>query len=123
MNQVLNGKEIAARVLGSTGGAAAKGAFKVDAVNFMWVDMYLRDKAIRNKINTFREGIQRATQYPISRDELRIMFERVSKGRRNIRSAATNCELCSIQLLQELHKSVWNGSLRTLRRLKIEPDR
>ena len=80
MDTTLNGSEKAARVLGNTGGAAVKMAFKIDTINFSWVDAYLRDKAIRNKIQALRDDIQKALKSLINRDELKTMFTSALAG-------------------------------------------
>lgn len=75
MSEILNGSEIASRVLGSTSGAYAKKLFKIDTVNFSWIDGYLRDAALRNKIQVLRENIQKVQASPIHKDELKAMFK------------------------------------------------
>ncbi|MCX5841127.1 MAG: hypothetical protein NTY16_06700 [Deltaproteobacteria bacterium] len=80
MNEILSGSERAAWVLGNTGGAAVKMAFRIDTINFSWVDAYLRDKAIRNKIQALQGDIQTALKSPINRDELKSMFTSALAG-------------------------------------------
>jgi len=74
MSEMLSGSEKAAMVLGNTGGAAVKIAFKIDTVKFSWIDAYLQDRAIRNKIQAMRDDIQKTMKSPIDIEELRIMF-------------------------------------------------
>lgn len=74
MNDLLSGSEKASRVLGSAGGAAVKMAFKIDTIRFSWVDAYLRDKALRNRIKALREEMDAVMKSPIHRDELMALF-------------------------------------------------
>ena len=66
---------MAARVLGNTGGAAVKKAFKIDTIKFSWIDKFLHDRAARNKIQALREKIKQIQNSPVHRDELRAVFD------------------------------------------------
>jgi hypothetical protein len=69
------GDEIGSRVLNSAGGAYVKRYFDIDCVSFSWVDLYLRDAALRKKIQTLRDNVQKSQMSPIHKNELRAMFE------------------------------------------------
>jgi len=96
MSEILNGSEIASRVLGSTGGAAAKHLFKIDTSKFAWVESYLRDEALRNKSQALREDIQKVQASPIHRDELKEQFT----------SALSSIRNAHLQWLVEMLRSV-----------------
>lgn len=101
MNEILSGSEKAARVLGNTGGASVKMAFKIDTINFSWVDAYLRDKAIRNKIQVLQGDIQTALKSPINRDELKTMFTSALAGIESDRLAWFAENLKAVQIRTE----------------------
>lgn len=75
MGDIINGSEIASRVLNSTGGAYAKRLFKLDTVSFAWLDSFLKDRAIRNKIKALQDEIRKTMSLPVHKDELLKMFE------------------------------------------------
>jgi len=87
MNAVLNGNNLAARVLGNTGGAAIKMAFKIDTIKFSWIDLYLRDKELRLEIKAMRDKIVEVQKSPIHRDELKSMFLSALEGIKSDRRA------------------------------------
>ncbi len=87
MSDIINGSEIASRVLNSTGGAYAKRLFKLDTVSFAWLDSFLKDRAIRNKIKALQEEIRKTMLSPVNKDELLKMFEAALASIKNDRLA------------------------------------
>ncbi len=77
MLPALRGEEIAAQVLNASGGGGAsiKKYFKLDTVKFSWVDDYLRDEALRKKIQGLNDKINEMHNSPMHKDELRALFE------------------------------------------------
>ncbi|MFZ4437098.1 MAG: hypothetical protein ACOYOS_01595 [Syntrophales bacterium] len=68
-----DGAALAASVLGSTGGAGVKRVSGLDS-KFSWVDAYLRDNALRNKIQNLQAEIAAALNSLMDRDDLKKMF-------------------------------------------------
>lgn len=87
MNEILNGKDLAEKVIRNSIGAAIKRLFKLDTVEYSWVDFYLRDKLLREKINGLRQKIKDAQAQPVHRDELKKAFESAMAGIKDERLA------------------------------------
>ena len=67
--------KFAAAVIGSSGGAVVKPAFRLDTTKYFWIKDYLRDKKLRAEIKQLQDDIAAINVYPIAKDELRKMFE------------------------------------------------
>jgi len=87
MDQILKGKDLAEKVLRNTGGASIKRMFKIDTINYSWIDSYLRDKALREKIDFLRQKIKEVQTLPIHRDELKTTFKSALESIKNERVA------------------------------------
>ena len=85
MNEILRGKDLAEKVLRNSGGAAIKRLFKLDTIKYSWIDSYLRDKALRGKIDLLRQKSREVQALPIDRNELKAMFNSALETVRNER--------------------------------------
>lgn len=72
--------KLAAAVIGSSGGAAIKGHFRLETINYAWVEDYVRDKKIRNKIQDLRQKIVDNRALPIHKEELEERFKEIVKS-------------------------------------------
>jgi len=72
------------RVLVSSDGPQIKRLFEIDVDKYLWVESYIRDKAIRKEIGELKAKIPEIQKSLISRSELRQQFE---EGLKQIRIA------------------------------------
>lgn len=75
MENLLKGENVASMVLRASQGASVKYRYKIDTYKFSWVDDFLRDAALRKKIEGIREKIKETRGSLIDKGELRKMFE------------------------------------------------
>ena len=72
---MFNPNDLAAKVIGYTGGVAIMRVFGVDTRTYEWVKDFVKDEGIRKRISDLKEEIAKAKTLPIHKEELRAMFE------------------------------------------------
>lgn len=111
-------QKFAASVVGYTGGASVKHAFRLDTVKYGWVKDFVRDREIRSKIKQLQEQTTETNVLPINKIELRKMFEDRIKSINKFRLQQLVTHLGEVQkrekpLISELLINSWkiNGAL------------
>jgi hypothetical protein len=97
MDLNLTPERLASLVIGSTGGAAIKGHILSGIRTYDWVQDYVRDKKIREKINGLQNETAQARALPIHKEELRAMFESRVKAIDDFRLQQVSSHLADVQ--------------------------
>jgi len=99
---MFNVDQLASAVIGSTGGAYASKVFRLDTIEYSWVDGFKRDQELRTEMDDLRQKIIEAGKLPVHKDELRERFEgevkrmnefRLHQIKENISSAQQRTEI------------------------------
>lgn len=97
MNSNLTPERLASLVIGHDGGAAIKARILSGTRNYDWVQDYVRDRKIREKINGLQDEIQQARALPIHKKELKEMFESRMKSVNDFRLQQLSVHLADVQ--------------------------
>ena len=81
--------------------ASIKHRYRVDVNKYEWLDLYLRDKKLREEINSLREEKKKIINSPIHRDELRETFKNKLKKDHSEMISSIRDHFASVQKREE----------------------
>jgi len=98
---MINPNELAAMVIGYSGGASVRRRFGIDTKTYAWVKDFVRDKEARDRIRLLQEKIAQLKASLIHKDELKEMFETRVKNINKFRIEQLKDHLAKVQKREE----------------------
>jgi len=98
---MINPNDMAAKVIGYSGGASIKRRFGIDTKTYAWVKDFVRDKEARDRISLLQEKIAQFKASLIHKDELKEMFKTRVKKINEFRIEQLKDHLAKVQKREE----------------------